>query len=247
MRAPQNNIFVEVESKYNDEVEIAGGKKLFLTTQQYARDEDIDALTGNTKAIKPVMMRRHYGTVIGLPISLTEAVKIRQVDPGFPAPGYLSGYKYKWITNADFEMEVEMGDKIYFHHNTVHDDNLVEAVGTNVYRLEYQNAVCSVRNGKIFPVAGNIIVEPVWEEGVVDLGDGKRGKLTKSGLVSELHDKPEPLHGRVVAVCSPMKGELVELEPGDKIVYLPYADYEVEIEGRFYYVMKYWEVLAKYE
>lgn len=278
MIAPHNNLFVEIDSEYNDQHVTKGGTTLFLTTQQFTSDDTVD-----NSNFKPTMIRKHYGKVIGLPLRLTSDVKITQVDPGLPAPGrYLSNesvlglgqyasswsclnsFEYQWKTAADLEMEVEVGDKIYFHHNTVTNDNLVSDMGPKVYKLGYSNAICVVRDcidypcshlgnwkiikkwKQIIPVAGHILVEPLWEEGVEDLGNGQRGKLSKFGIVSELHDQPEPLRGRVVATGNPFKGEKRELEVGDNVVYLPHSDYEMEIEGKKYYVMKYWEIIAKY-
>lgn len=295
--APHNNLFVEIDSEYNDEYKTKTGTTLYLTTQQFTSDDTVD-----NSNFKPTMIRKHYGVVIGLPLRLTTDVKITQIDPGLPAPGrYLSNesvagmlkyasswdclnsFEYEWKTSADLEMEVKIGDKIYFHHNTVTNDNLVSEIGPKVYKLGYSNAICVVRytpagievthkctseykcsNGdswsswevldtkpfdaktEIIPVAAHILVEPLWEEGVEDLGNGQRGKLSKFGIVSELHDHPEPLRGKVVATSSPFKGEKRELEVGDNIIYLPHSDYEMEIEGKKYYVMKYWEIIAKY-
>lgn len=276
MIAPHNNLFVEIDSEYNDQYVTKEGTTLFLTTQQFTSDDTVD-----NSNFKPTMIRKHYGKVIGLPLRLTDDVKITQVDPGLPAPGrYLSNesvlglgqyasswsclnsFEYQWKTAADLEMEVEVGDKIYFHHNTVTNDNLVSDMGPKVYKLGYSNAICVVRNFcdydysgagmgvmeeiVIIPVAGHILVEPLWEEGVEDLGNGQRGKISKFGIVSELYDQPEPLRGRVVATSNPFKGEKRELEVGDNVVYLPHSDYEMEIEGKKYYVMKYWEIIAKY-
>jgi co-chaperonin GroES (HSP10) len=47
-------------------------------------------------------------------------------------------------------------------------------------------------------------------------------------------------------VGAALKGEMQELFAGDKIVYLPHSDYPVEIEGKTYYVMKTWEIIATF-
>lgn len=311
MKAPQNLLFVKVESQYNDEIETSDGNKLFLsTTQFHAGDKNnlvaqLEALEdkrrslhvlkmqggirqsdflknddflkeviqnlkhqiSNPEETKPVMIRRHYGTVIATPIKLTKEEWVRQIDPGLPAPGKyhsneqidilksggipidswssLNDFVHEWKTCADFDMEVQDGDKIYFHYNTITDGNEVPAMGENVYKLGYHHAICVVRDGIIIPIAGHIIVEASWEEGVQDLGDGKRGKVTAGGIVAELHDKPEYLTATVAFVCKPMKGEKIAVIPGDKIIYNIHADFEVEIEGKKYYVMKYWDILAK--
>lgn len=264
MQATINHIFVKVESEFNDQIDTKSGVKLFLTTQRFAEDDD------NTNANhKPTMLRRNYGTVAGVPGKLTKDEKVLQIEPGFPSPtryipnetieehqgrnSYLDSWSsiaifvHEWKTCADFEMEVQEGDKIYFHHNTIIDQNQVSYVGDKIYKLAYNHALCVIRNSKIIPVAGTILVEPIWEDGVEDLGNGKKGKLSECGLVTELHEKPKHLEGIVRFVCSPMKGEETELVSGDKIIYIEHADWELEIEGKKYFIMKYWDVLAKIE
>jgi co-chaperonin GroES (HSP10) len=215
---------------------------------------------------KATMIRRHYGTVVGVPMKLTDEIRVYQ-DQGaeteyIPSErinllpkhaqsagkwASLIGTKSKWKTCADFEINVQVGDKIYFHHNTITEDNFVgEIDGKKTYKLEYQNAICCVRDGVFIPLAGHVLVEPLWAEGVEDLGDGKMGKLSQSGLVTELHEKPELQRGKVAFVGAALKGEMQELFAGDKIVYLPHSDYPVEIEGKTYYVMKTWEIIATF-
>lgn len=319
MQAPKNHIFIKVDSEHNDEVETKSGIRLFLTTKRFAVDDE----TSNANH-KPMMLQRNYGIVFGKPGELDNTALVRQIDPGQPAPSrYISAdrikeeldynpnalidsnstlplFEHKWVTCDDLEMEVQEGDKIYFHHNTISSQNIVSYLGDKIYKLPYHHALCVVRDivnpgyrtaldmdkgirdnagwivwdkkdvhalrgplpetllsvhinlrenknlyRLLIPIAGTVLIEPLWEDGVEDLGDGKKGKMTASGIVTELHDKPKHLHGLVKFVCSPIKGESVDLVPGDKIIYIPNADYEVEIEGKKYYVMKYWDILAK--
>jgi co-chaperonin GroES (HSP10) len=272
----------------------------FLKEHERDLQQQIDNAGDDHKA---TMIRRHYGTVVGVPMKLTDEIRVYQ-DQGaeteyIPSErinllpkhaqsagrwASLIGTKSKWKTCADFEIDVQVGDKIYFHHNTITEDNFIgEVDGKKTYKLEYQNAICVVReyptgvkvtekctgqwkasNGdswstheivgskivppktEIIPLAGHVLVEPLWAEGVEDLGDGKMGKLSQSGLVTELHEKPELQRGKVAFVGAALKGEMQELVAGDKIVYLPHSDYPVEIEGKTYYVMKTWEIIATF-
>jgi co-chaperonin GroES (HSP10) len=273
MKAPSNYLFVQVDSEYNDRYITPSGIELYLTTKRFAEDDE-----KSNANFKPMMVQRHYGIVVGVPGRLSSDDKIRQVDPGFPAPSRyipseqveamvtnwianngktnappvdsyscLPTFVHKWETADQFEMEAQVGDKIYFHYNTVDDENLIPYAGDKVYKLKYSQALCVVRDGIIFPVAGTVLVEPIWEEGVEDLGEGKKGKVSQSGIVTELHEKPKHLEGIVRYVCSPMKGEETGLKPGDKIIYIQHADWEIDIEGKTFYVMKYWDILAKIE
>jgi co-chaperonin GroES (HSP10) len=269
MKAPHNHIFVTVESETNDVIETKSGVKLFANTIQFHESDE-------SKIINTAV-RRHYGTVIAPPSQLTEDSKVRVINPGYPAPGRyipaddvavmlrahievdswssLNLFVHEWKTCADFIQEVQEGDKIYFHFNTITDHNLVQYLGKKIYKLAYQNAICVVRDipftdsnvdkvSQIIPISGHVLIEPKWEDGVTDLGDGKRGKVSASGLISELHDKPKHLEGIVKFVCSPMQGDNIDVEVGDTILYAPHSDWEVEIEGVTYYVMKYWDIEA---
>lgn len=261
MKAPQNHIFITVESEFNDRIQTKSGQTLYLSSTLFHSEEG--------EKVAPYAIKRHYGTVYGNPGGLTDDVKVIPEKPGNPSPGRyipnddiikmiqsnvpvdswssLNLFVHKWKTCADFEREVMAGDKIYFHFNTISDNNLVQYLGEKIYKLRYPDAICVVREPEIIPVAGHVLIDPLWEDGVEDLGDGKRGKLSSSGLVTELHDKPKYLEGIVRYVCQPMKGEDIPVVPGDKILYPQHADWEVEIEGKKFYVMKYWEIEAKFE
>jgi len=259
MKAPHNHLFVRVESERNDEVITKSGIKIFIPpTDYFEKDGDKS---------RPTAVKRHYGVVVGEPAQLTEDLKVAPVSPGFPSPGRyipnediikmqqmgipgvdsyasLNLFTHEWKTAQDFEQEVKDGDKIYFHFNTISETNAVTYLEDKIYKLAYTNAICVVRDGVIIPVAGHVLIDPLWEEGVEDLGNGHKGKISSSGIITELNDKPQYLKGLVVAVCSPMKGENIDFNVGDTIIYAPHADWEVEIEGKKYYVMRYWDIEA---
>ncbi len=90
---------------------------------------------------------------------------------------------------------------------------------------------------EIIPIGGRVLIEPVYDEGVQDLGDGKMGKLSAGGLVVEIDNKPKYLEG-IVRYISLLKGEETELAPGDTIIYQKNSDWLVNIEGKEYYCMR---------
>lgn len=321
MIASHNHLFVSVESEYNDQIELKSGHTLYMYTGTGFETED----TNSKHTYTQNQRRRHYGTVEAVPLRLTEEMKVRYEDPGIPEPGrYLTHeqveevkrrnkntlvnstysvniWEPEWKTCADFNMEVQVGDKIYFHYLTAQNDNVIIHNDRKLYKLPYQQAICVVRRApsthiavnidfceqqaeglvcrdikgvqplgylfpdltgfdrivlpknegpywvKIIPLAGHVLIEPAWEDGVEDLGDGKRGKISSSGLVTELHDKPKYLEGIVRHIPTPMHGECVEVVPGDRIIYEKNSDWEVEIEGKKYYVMRYWDIMGKLE
>ncbi len=67
IKAPQNNIFVEVESEFNDQHTTKDGIKIYLTTDKFTSDDEHDSSN-----YRPTMIRRHYGTVIAPPMNLTK-------------------------------------------------------------------------------------------------------------------------------------------------------------------------------
>jgi co-chaperonin GroES (HSP10) len=258
MKAPHNSLFITVDSEHNDVIETKSGIKLYTSITKFHSDE--------ANPVDVMKIKKHYGTIISVPSQLTDAAKVMPVNPGLPAPGRfvpnedvikmksvgmeidswscLNLFVHEWKTCADFEQETQEGDKVYFHFNSINDRNLVQYLGEKIYKLQYPNAICVVRDGVIIPIAGHILIEPIWDDEVQSLGNGKRGKLSESGIVTELNDKPKHLEGIVRYVCTPMQGDIMELEPGNKILYAPHADWEVEIEGTKYYVMKYWDIEA---
>lgn len=259
MKAPHNYIFITVESEVNDSIETKSGLKLYISPQQFHEEDG--------QAVIATPVRRHYGIVVGVPSMLTTDSKVRVENPGLPKPGRyipnedvirmqranidvdswscLNLFVHEWKTCADFQQQVLDGDKIYFHFNTINDNNLVQYLGDKIYKLAYQNAICVVRDGVIIPISGHILVDPIWDDGVQDLGSGKRGKLSESGIVTELNDKPKYLEGIVKYICEPMQGDIMDIFVGDKVIYAPHADWEVEIENVKYYVIKYWDIEAK--
>lgn len=176
-------------------------------------------------------------------------------------------YEPQYKKVPDIEMQVEIGDKIYFHFNSLESENRIKLKdGIPFYKISYHNILCVVRNGKIIPVSGHTLVSPIYDEDVVDIGQGLRGKITKSGIVTETDMKyvdvvdedgvnrliktkngttHRYLEGIVAYAPSPLKGDEIDFNVGDKIIYKKHSDWRVFIEGQEFFCIPYWDIEAK--
>lgn len=168
-----------------------------------------------------------------------------------------SAHEPTYKTIGDIAPEVKIGDRIYFHYNTVKEENRFPLKdGRKLYLVRYDQVLCAVREigtdgyKQIIPIGSHVLVEAVWDDEVEEIelkGHEKvRGKISKSGLITELHDKPKPLIGKIAHIGTPLVGEPdLGLVPGDEVYYLPESDWVNTIEGRDYYIMKQKDIIAK--
>lgn len=168
-------------------------------------------------------------------------------------------------------IEIEEGDKAYFHFHALNDsiiDTIVEDGKTfTIHAIRYDQIFCVVRHihqgiflenevetisygvKTIIPIGGHVLIEPYLGEGEEIEVEGKtvKGSIGKFGIITDLHDKPVLYTGIVRHVCQPAAGYNVDFKPDDKILYSKHSDFENTIEGKKYYVMKIWDVVAKIE
>lgn len=264
LKSLKDYVLVEIKDRFRRETDSSGidGKKIVRGI-----DEKDDYWTNQQV--------KTWGRVISVPKSLSR-FPIAQDSIGHPH--YVSyhpfHFKYRW----DIEMEVQLGDKIYFHHNTLYAEqgkkNLIGKDGDkSIYKVAYEGIQCAVREvtegpdklqGKgykeIIMIGSHCLIQPdmeTWEEIMTPTFRTANGKpLTDQDgnpiLNSEdkwLLHKVEPearyLQGYVVAVGSPLKGDICEIERGDKIWYHKNADWSVRIEGQWYYMIKQRHIIAK--
>jgi len=58
-------------------------------------------------------------------------------------------------------MDLQVGDKVYFHYLTVDPNNLVEVDGKDYYQVDYFNIFCYKRDGEMHMTNEWCLVEPV--------------------------------------------------------------------------------------
>lgn len=242
-------------------------------------DSGITGLDGKPIQIdssyQPERRLKYSGVVVQLPIGLGNA-PISQVSSGFPGYGAIrrfddddmdephpalyqlgGNYQYKFL--SDIEQEVKLGDKIYFKWKTLHNrGNLVaETKGSSkswIFRVPYDNIICSIRDEKIIMIGSNVLIDPIfesWEEILVPTFYPYKDAL---GMPIQrpkdqwIQTKTAPTHknkiGKVAAIGSPLKGEECYLKVGDRISYKPNFRNFTEIEGGKYFVLRQDQILA---
>lgn len=211
---------------------------------------------------------RTYGEVIQLPLKLNK-IPIMQIPRGTPPYFDQAPFEYKWV--SDIKREVKIGDRIYFHFNTIMrlGANIVREImepGTSKviewwFKVRYDSVLCAVREGKIIPIGSYVLVEPDMES-IEDIlipiavmgADGKPLRHPDGSPVLQTKDKwlqkkvapsAKPLRGWVRHIGSPLEGDVCELQVGQMIYYRPNADWQNNIEGTDYYLIRQKHIIGR--
>lgn len=143
--------------------------------------------------------------------------------------------------------EVKAGDKVYFHYNSLSEDNMVPG-HPGLWVVEYDSVFCSVRNGDIIMIGSRVLAEPVYDDDIIEIevdGFKHKAKITPSGLVKQLDPGYNLNKARMSHIGSPLIGDPeVPVKPGDIFYYIKNADFKNNIEGKEYFVMMQDEILA---
>lgn len=200
---------------------------------------------------------RAYAEVVSVPKFLSRS-PISQQHRGLPSYESLSPYSYKYL--SDIPLEIEEGDRVYFHFNTLIGKNLIKTEGLPPYRVWYfkcrvDQVICAVRNEKIIPTSTYVLVDPdmeTWEDILIPtfsniMGpDGKPKLRPKDNwLQKKVAPQKKFLLGFVRHVGSPLKGDLCDLKKDDRILYRKLADWTNKIEGHDYFAILQRHILAK--
>jgi co-chaperonin GroES (HSP10) len=130
----------------------------------------------------------------------------------------------------DCEMEVKVGDKAYFYYIAFNDENLIVHEDKMYLKVRYDSIICVVRDGEIKTIAGHVLITPK--------------KSVESALLYSI-EKIQSLTGIVDHVPSPYIGGAVDFTVGDTIHFFENSEFENEIEGKKYYVMRQEYIIAK--
>lgn len=196
---------------------------------------------------------RIYGTVVSVPKALSSAPMNYDREPiGYPPP---KDFRHNFVTLSDIDPVVQVGDKIYFHFNTIEEDNRVKQhfadLSSKIFKVRYDNIICLVRDGEIQMVSGWVLVDKVFDPDIQEVeldGHKVKARTTKSGIITEVGVKPKSLIGTIRYIGSPFKcDEDLGVYPGDQIVFSKESDWVNKIEGHEYYVMRQRDIIAKYE
>lgn len=155
---------------------------------------------------------REYGKVVSVPRSLSPELKTK--------------------------MNLQVGDKIYFHFHTVSEENRYEVNGQRVYKVHYSEVYCAIRDEQIIMLNDYVLCEPVMET--------EEDIKTPAGIYLKSAPEPIPLRASVTHLNEPVDGSSSELKAGDHIYYDTHSDVPITIEGHAYYRMRKQDILAKY-
>jgi co-chaperonin GroES (HSP10) len=126
----------------------------------------------------------------------------------------------------DFQFNVQVGDKLYFHYNVVmREENCIDK---DIWMVDYFDAIALVRDTKIVPVGSYVLIEPINE------------KIETTLIVPDTVDT-ESCRGIVVASNDP------EIPEGSEVEYEEVGKFWNVIEGRRLYCMFNSNVLLVYE
>lgn len=122
------------------------------------------------------------------------------------------------------DVNIEKGDKIYFHHFTVNEINKVQ----DYYKCDYEHTYCVIKDGEIKMLEDYVFVSPIYED--------EANIKTKSGIFIKI--QPDKIHefGKVEHI-SPFY-ESWGLKQGDQVFFTKNSEYEMEVEGKKYYRMR---------
>lgn len=242
MLAYQNYVIFKTDAMFNDKVEFKG-----KDGTQIVIDPSFD----------PQKHVRTYGEVVSVPLYLSKR-PIMQEHRGTPAPTDGSPFDYRFL--CDVKMEVQVGDRIYFHFNTVSMRNLVKEEGkhphkTWYFKVSYDQIICVVRDGQIIPIASYALVLPeyeTWDDILhptyTNLKDANGQFIPKpKDQWIQIKVKPEYhfLTAFVKYVGAPLGKDTCEIEPGQKIWYRKNADWINVIEGVEYFAVRQRHIIGK--
>jgi co-chaperonin GroES (HSP10) len=211
----------------------------------------------------PQRHSRIYGEVISLPNFLSD-FPMMQEHRGVPSYHESAPFSFKHL--SDVQMELKVGDRIYFHFNTMKLGNIIQEEGlhpnkTFFMKVRYDQVICAVRKSvitqetSIIPIGGYTLIDPdfeSWDDILVPtyseiLGKDGQRQLKPKELWIQRKVAPEYkyLKGFVRHVGTPLRGDELEIQSGQRIWYRVNADWMVKIEGKDYFVVRQRHIIGK--
>ena len=126
-------------------------------------------------------------------------------------------------------INLKEGDKVYFHHHCIDEKMSSSFGGDNIYKVNYDQIYCYVRDGKIIMTQDYVFVKPIKTEDKIGNLYIQSKESTKKGVVAYANQ------------FSKNDGFKV----GDEIVFIKNANYDMTIEGERLFRMKNNEILCK--
>ena len=132
-------------------------------------------------------------------------------------------------------MELLPGDKVYCHHFVADEKNFIDIYGDKLSLLNYNMFYARVRDGKIHMLSDWVLVEIIK--------DTKEELQTESGIWVKTQKEKKEQIGKIKYVNSKSIDD--GFKPGDTVMFMKDADYEMEVEGEKLYRMRNQDILAR--
>lgn len=133
------------------------------------------------------------------------------------------------IKRVDDGITIKKGDKVYFHHFCIDEKVSSEFGEGNIYKVNYEQIYCYIRDGKITMTMDYVFVEPVQLEDKIGNIYIKSKESVKRGKVK---------HTNQFSKDDGFKN-------GDEVLFIKNANYDMIIEGERFFRMKNSDILAK--
>lgn len=239
-------VAVEIEGFYSDSFETEGGLKLHKPLfSAGTKEKSYYAHQDNIR-----------GVVVGLPSEAGDMLVNNHKS--FPITNQ---DRFGKINTNQGEVDVEIGDMVYFHFLNVSPENrkvIKEENGKAVIAINYSDLYCKVVDGELQALNHYLIYEPYFGEDIEEFDlpsltnpnaskiKGKRIKYGNLELILPSSGR-KVAHGKVITASEGFEGsELSGVEPGDIVMVHKKREQEIEIEGRKVFVTWNTNAFAKF-
>jgi len=123
----------------------------------------------------------------------------------------------------ELKIEVEPGDHVYTHHFLTHEDAEREFGDHKYYETRYENLYCKVSEGQITMLNNWNFVSPVEDE----------LEITDSGIQLEFKQKNKLRVGIIEHSYPSLVAKGINV--GDMVFFKQGREYNIEVEGKYYY------------
>lgn len=252
MKATMHSVIVKVDKRINDEISM-GKTKLYLNGEYdlYKNIKICGEVVSSPKKLNGTVL---YGKREGFPPYSGKKDKMGNYNP--------TPHQHEYVTMVDSPIETKSGDTVYFHYLTLSASTYLgrDDEGLELYRCAYDQIFCIVREGEIRMVNGWVAVTPLQDDSYqeveideLDIFNRKIGtrtervKMNESGIIYDMNDEPIFRHGTLSMRGVAPDHKDYEVAVGDTLIYSDFSEFKNTIEGKEYYLMKLWDVVAVYK
>lgn len=168
----------------------------------------------------------------------------------FPAPG-VNDEPEEYVFLHDIVLDVQGGDKVYFDtfglRDAIGDQETYQVDGKKLYGLPYNFIICVVRDEKIIPIGGQVLITPdiedweeilipVYSDNLLDENGRRQLKPKDQWIQTKVEPEARIQRGWVAHIGEPLVGQEQILQVGDYVIYEKNAQHlAVQVEGEDYY------------